>query len=145
MQIFLTWIYWIQKQTEKLILEELGARERQNFNVKLRHFCGSNLNAIIIYFQSLVPSWHSDVVTTLSIRCCWRCHNVVAWLKMRLVPTSAFDVTTSLSDVIKALPQRCYNVATTLSTGFLGHFTMDYFDFFSFIETWESYKRARWH
>ena len=39
----------------------------------------------------------------------------------------------------------CYNVATTLSIGFLGHFTTDYSDFFLFIETWESYKSAKWH
>ena len=63
-----------------------------------------------------------------------------------VVPTSVSNVvTTSLSDVIKALPQRYYNVATTLSIGFLGHFTTDYSDFFLFIETWESYKSAKWH
>ena len=44
-------------------------------------------------------------------------------------------VTTSLSDVIKTLPQGCCNVATTLSIGFPGHFTTDYSDFFPFIET----------
>ena len=82
------------------------------------------------------PNWHSDVVTTLSQRRCSRCHNVVARLKMRVVPTSVSDVvTTLLSDVIKTLPQRCCNVATTLSIGFLGHFTTDYSDFFPFIET----------
>ena len=58
-----------------------------------------------------------------------RCHNVVARSKIRVVPTSLSDVvTTSLSDVAKTLPKRCYNVATTLSIGYLGHF-------FSFIET----------
>ena len=58
-----------------------------------------------------------------------RCHNVVARSKIRVVPTSLSDVvTTSLSDVAKTLSKRCYNVATTLSIGFLGHF-------FSFIET----------
>ena len=36
---------------------------------------------------------------------------------------------------IKTLPQLCYNVATTLSIGFLGHFTTDYPDFFLFTET----------
>ena len=65
---------------------------------------------------------------------------------MRVIPTSVSDVvTTSLSDVIKTLPQHYYNVATTLSIGFLGHFTTDYSDSFPFIETWESYKSAKWH
>ena len=37
---------------------------------------------------------------------------------MRVVPTSVSNVvTTSLSDVIKTLPQRCCNVATTFSIG----------------------------
>ena len=75
-----------------------------------------------------------------------RCHNVMVRSKMRVVQTSVSDVvTTSLSDVIKTLPQRCCNVATTFSIGFLGHFTTDYSDFFPFIETWESYKSAKWH
>ena len=86
-----------------------------------------------------LPSWHSDVVTTLWQRRCWRCHNVVTRSQIRVAPTSVSDVvTTSLSDVIKTLPQRCCNVATTFSIGFLGHFTTDYSDFFPFIETWES-------
>ena len=52
------------------------------------------------------------------------------------MPTLVSDVeTTSLSDVIKTLPQGCCNVATTLSIGFLVHFTTDYSDFFPFIET----------
>ena len=76
-----------------------------------------------------------------------RCDNVVtaflltlsqrvAQSKMTVVPTSVSDVvTTLLSDVIKTLPQRCCNVTTTLSIGFLGHFTTEYSDFFPFIET----------
>ena len=66
-----------------------------------------------------------------------RCDNVVvARSKMRVVPTSVSDVvTTSLSDVVKTLPQRYCNVATTLNIGLLGHFTTDYSNFFSFIET----------
>ena len=92
--------------------------------------------------QHSIPSWHSDVVTTLSQRRCWRCHNVVARSKMRVVPTLVSDVvTTSLSNVVKTLPQRCYNVTTTLSIGLvLGHFTMDYSDFFPFTETWKLQK-----
>ena len=92
------------------------------------------------------PSWHNDVATTLSQRRCWRCHNVSARSKMRFVPTSVSDVVTmSLSDVVKTWQQRCYNVATTLSIGFLGHFTTDYSDLFPFIETWENYKSAKRH
>ena len=75
------------------------------------------------------PSWHSNVVTRS---------------KMRVVPLSVSEVvTTLLSDVIKTLPQRCCNVATTLSIGFQGHFTTDYSDFFPFIEKRESYKSAK--
>ena len=87
------------------------------------------------YFPELfilkVPSWHSDVVTTLSQRCCWRCHDVVAWSKMRVVPTSVSNVvTTLLSNVVKTLPQRCYNVATTLGL-FCGLFYYGLFWFLS--------------
>ena len=102
------------------------------------HWTGSSqLPLNICHF----PSRHSDVVTTLSQRRGWRCHNVVARSKMRVVATSVSDVvTTLLSDVVKTLPQRCYNVATTLSIWFLGHFITDNSDFFPAIETWESYK-----
>ena len=56
-----------------------------------------------------------------------RCHNVVARQKMGVVPTLVSDVvTTSLSDIIKTMPQRYYNVATTFSIGFLGHFNTGY-------------------
>ena len=43
------------------------------------------------------------------------------------------------------LPQRCCNGTATLSIGFLGHFTTDVSDFFPFIETWTSYKSAKWY
>ena len=77
------------------------------------------------------PSWHSDVMTRLSQRRCYRCCNVATRSKMRVVPTSVSSVVTAwLSDVIKTLPQRCCNVATTFIIGFLGHFTTDYSDFF---------------
>ena len=70
--------------------------------------------------DSKEPSWHGNVVTTWSQRPCWRYHNVVARLKMRVVPKSVSDVvTTLLADVIKTLPQRCYNVAITLNIDFL--------------------------
>ena len=55
---------------------------------------------------------------------------------MRVVPTSVSNVvTTLLSDVIKTLPQCCCIVAIKFSIGFLGRFTIDYSDFFPFIET----------
>ena len=57
---------------------------------RVNHGVGSGLENL--------PSWHSDVVTTLSQHRCWRCHNVVARSKMRVVPTSAL--------------RRCHNVAT---------------------------------
>ena len=64
----------------------------------------------------MFPSWHSDVVTTLSQHYWWRCHNIVARSKVRVVPTSVSDVmTTPQSDIVKTLPQRCYNVATRLT------------------------------
>ena len=60
---------------------------------------------------------------------------------MRVVATSVSDfVTTLLSNVVKKMPQRYYNVATTLSIWFLDHFITDNSDFFPAIETWESYK-----
>ena len=58
----------------------------------------------------LISSWHSDVVTTLEQPLCWRCRNIVARPKMRIVPRSVSDnVTMSLSDIIKALLQRRQN------------------------------------
>ena len=52
-----------------------------------------------------------------------RCHNVVARSKIRVVATSISNVvTTSLYDVAKMLPQRCYNVATTSTNGCIGAF-----------------------
>ena len=64
----------------------------------------------------MFPSWHSDVVTTLSQHYWWRCHNIVARSKVRVVPTSVSDVmTTPQSDIVKTFPQRCYNVATRLT------------------------------
>ena len=102
-------------------------------------FCRTPLDDCFSKYENHFPSWHSDVVTTLPQRCCWRCHNAVTRSKMRVVPTSFSDVVTaSLSDVIKTLPQRCCNIVTTFSIGFLGHFTTDYSNFFPFIETWES-------
>ena len=97
--------------------------------------------SILCNRSTTLPSWHSDVVTTLLKRRCWRCHNVAARSKMRVVLTSVSDVvTTSLSNVVKKLPQRCYNVTTTLSIALLCHFTTDYSDFFPFIETWKLHK-----
>ena len=81
------------------------------------------------------PPWLADKVNVsqLAQR---RCDNVVALSKMRVVPTSVSDVVTmSLSDVIKTLPQRCYNVTATLTIGFLDHFATEHSDFFPFIKT----------
>ena len=73
-----------------------------------------------------------NVVTTSLLALSQRCDTV----EKESVPTSVSDVvTTSLCDVIKTLQQRCCNVTTTFSIGFLGHFTTDYFDLFPFIET----------
>ena len=67
----------------------------------------------------LISSWHSNVVTTLEQGRCWRCHNIVARSKMRIVPRSVSDnVTTSLSDVIKALLQRRHNIKHWISRPF---------------------------
>ena len=97
-----------------------------------------------LYKTQLARRRCHNVVTT-SQRRCWRCHNV-ARSKMRFVPTLvSYVVTKSLSDVVKKLPQLCCNLTTTLSIGFLGHFTTDYFDFFPFIKMWENYKCAKWH
>ena len=100
---------------------------------------------ILNYETSQLAQRRCDNVVTTSSQRRWHCHNVVTRSKMRVVPTSVSDVvTTSLSDVIKTLPQRCCNVATTFSIGFLGHFTTDYSDFYPFIEMWESYQSAKW-
>ena len=54
------------------------------------------------------PNWHSDIVTRS---------------KMRVVAKSVSDVvTTLLYDVVKMLPQRCCNVATTSINGCVGAF-----------------------
>ena len=81
------------------------------------------------------PPWLADKVNVsqLAQR---RCDNVVALSKMRVVRTSVSDVVTmSLSDVIMTLPQRCYNLTTTLTIGFLDHFTTEHSAFFLFIKT----------
>ena len=112
--------------------------------------CSARLLPMMIKSKS-VPSWIASKTWIMSVY--WpnvlsivlrnqgsqlaqrRCHNVMVRSKMRVVQTSVSDVvTTSLSDVIKT-SQRCCNVTTTLSIGFLGHFTTDYSDFFRFIET----------
>ena len=113
---------------------------------RLRQHCICSFPAkACLYALGQHPSRHSDVLTTLWQRRCWRCH-VVARSKMRAVPTSVSDVlTTLLSGVIKTLPQRCCKVAKKLSIGFLGYLTTDYSDFFPFIETRESYKSAKWY
>ena len=66
------------------------------------------------HYIPFLPSWYSDVVTT-----CWSQRN--GKVEMRVLATSVSDVvTTSLYDVAKALPQRCYNVVTTSTNGCVG-------------------------
>ena len=80
------------------------------------------------FFISLEISWHSDVVTMLSQRRDWRCHNVVVRSKMG-------DAATSVFYIVKTLSRRCHNVATTSPQ----HQALRFW-FLSAIETWESYK-----
>ena len=144
------WRNWKSLQTNKLIHSFWVT----NGPIRLRTVENGQTNVIthlsdfeeLYPGNKLLPSWHSDVVTTLSQHRCWRCHNIMGHSKMRVVPKSVSDVAiTSLFDVIKKFSQRCYNVATTLNIRFLGHFTTDYPDFFPFIKTWESYKSVMWH
>ena len=141
--------YFVQENWIIILKSYQNKKLEQNLShiiTKLHILNESIIELATICLWDKIPSWHRDVVTTLSQRRCWRCHNVVARSKMRVVPTSVSNVvTTSFSDVIKMLPQRCCNVATLLSIGFLGHFTTDYSHFFPFNETWESYKSAKWH
>ena len=55
-------------------------------------FDGWKINAVSVYFLVYFPSWHSDIVTTLSQRRGWRCDKVVARSKMRVVAMSVSDV-----------------------------------------------------
>ena len=89
----------------------------------------------IIYFKICNQI---GAISQLAQRCC---DNVVTTMLLtlgQLCDTVENETSLTLSDVIKTLPQRCCNVVTTFSIGFLGHFTTDYSDFFPFIETWES-------
>ena len=63
--------------------------------------------------------------------CCWPCHDVVTRSKMSCANVGSDVMITLLSDVIKTLSQRCCNVASTFSIGFLGYFTTDLFWFLS--------------
>ena len=94
---------------------------------------GINLQTILhLSMNYWFPSWHSDVVTTLLLTLS-RCGTVENELYRRQFPTLWQRRSPTLS-------RGCYNVATTLSIGLLGHFTTDYSDFFSFIETWKLQK-----
>ena len=63
--------------------------------------------------------------------CCWPCHDVVTRSKMSCADVGSDVMTTLLSDVIKTLSQRCCNVVSIFSIGFLGYFTTDLFWFLS--------------
>ena len=94
--------------------------QREIYFVKIftpcRRLCGVINFSVYWNDDHTSPSWHSDVVTTLWQRRCWRCDNVVARSKMRVVPTSVPDVvTTSPSNVVKTLPQRRHNIKHWIS------------------------------
>ena len=74
----------------------------------------------------------------------WRCHNVTARSKMRVVATSVSGIVTKLlSDVVRTMPQRCYNVTTTLTIWFVNHFITDNSDFFPALSIESSLWQAR--
>ena len=80
------------------------------------------------------PSWTSGVVATLWHRWGWHCHNLVARSKIRVVATQLSKIfTTSVFHVFRTLLQRLCTIATTLTIGFLSHFTTDYSDSFPTI------------
>ena len=63
---------------------------------------------------------------------------------MRVVATSVSGiVTTLLSDVVKTMPQRSYNVTTTLTIWFVNHFITDNSDFFPALSIESSLWQAR--
>ena len=88
-------------------------------SISIRLMWRSGISILALYY----PNCNSNVVTTLSQRCDWGCHNVVTRSKMRVMATSVSnDVTTTLYDVAKTLPQRYYNAAKTLTNGCVGVF-----------------------
>ena len=101
------------------------------FSLKLVLNMAFNLNET--HFSEKFAIWR--YLTSRSPKICpnWGFHNVVAWSKMRVVPTSVFDVD-------KTLLQCRYNIKHCISRPL-----RTILIFFSFIETWESYKIAKWH
>ena len=88
-------------------------------SIGIRLMWSSGISILALYY----PSCHTNVVITLSQRWDWGCHNVVARSKMRVMATSVSnDVTATLYDVAKTLPQRYYNAAKTSTNGCVGVF-----------------------
>ena len=111
---------------------------------KFLHFTNYHVQVEIDWKESQSWCWiGTRKPTQLAQR---RCDNVVTTSLLTLSQRCGSVENESCTNVgPTTLPQRCYNVDTTLSIGFLGHFTTDYFDLFPFIETRESYKIAKWH
>ena len=117
------WRNWKSLQTNKLIHSFWVT----NGPIRLRTVENGQTNVIthlsdfeeLYPGNKLLPSWHSDVVTTLSQHRCWRCHNIMGHSKMRVVPKSVSDVAiTSLFDVIKKFSQRRHNIKHSISRPF---------------------------
>ena len=109
-----------------------------NFHRSCGYFMGRFLkvNLVWAWQRTLTPnsSWTSGVVATLWHRWGWHCHNLVARSKIRVVATQLSKIfTTSVFDVFRTLLQRLCTIATTLTIGFLSHFTTDYSDSFPAI------------
>ena len=117
------WRNWKSLQTNKLIHSFWVT----NGPIRLRTVENGQTNVIthlsdfeeLYPGNKLLPSWHSDVVTTLSQHRCWPCHNIMGHSKMRVVPKSVSDVAiTSLFDVIKKFSQRRHNIKHSISRPF---------------------------
>ena len=127
-------IYDTSKETHSLFLQKLEVQEFNELMVNFENWIGITCDTWLLQLprhlhwtgSSQLPlnichfsSRHSDVVTTLSQRRGWRCHNVVARSKMRVVATSVSDFgTTSSCDIVKTLPQRRHNVKQLLCRPF---------------------------
>ena len=109
-----------------------------NFHRSCGYFMGRFLKVNLFWARkrTLTPnsSWTSGVVATLWHRWGWHCHNLVARSKIRVVATQLSKIfTTSVFHVFRTLLQRLCTIATTLTIGFLSHFTTDYSDSFPTI------------
>ena len=114
--------YFVQENWIIILKSYQNKKLEQNLShiiTKLHILNESIIELATICLWDKIPSWHRDVVTTLSQRRCWRCHNVVARSKMRVVPTSVSNVvTTLLSNVIKTLLKHRHNIKHWISRPF---------------------------